>query len=97
MAQPIEEPSQQLANLTVKSSFCEHAMERMTEKFGESWKDASKKVSYKWGSVGNQPKEGDEAELFVIQRLASKELCELLGGPVYLISGIYYIYYIGLF
>ena len=87
MAQPIEELSEQLANLTVKPSFCEHAMERMTEKFGESWKDASKKVSYKWGSVGNQPKEGDEAELFVIRRLASKKLCELLEESVYIISG----------
>ena len=57
MAQPIEELSQQLANLTVKPSFCEHAMERMTEKFGESWKakDTSEKVSYKRGSVGGQP------------------------------------------
>ena len=66
MAGPVDELTRELTTLTVKPSFFEHACDSMTQKFGESWRDASTKVSYKWGNVGNQPKEGDEAECEVI-------------------------------
>ena len=89
MAEPIDELTKELTTLTVTPSFSEHACDSMTQKFGESWRDASTKVSYKWGNVGNQPKEGDEAEREVIRHLSSQRFCELLGEPVYIISGKY--------
>ena len=91
MAEPIvddiDELTKELTKLTVNKNFLEHACERMTETFGESWRDASKKASYKWRNMGDPPKEGDEAEHDVIRSLTSKKVCELLGEPVYIISG----------
>ena len=87
MDDPVDELIKGLSILTLLSGFFEHACERMTQKFGETWRDASKKVSYKWGTVGEQGKNGDEAEGYVINQLSSKKMCKLLGEPVYILSG----------
>ena len=87
MAEPIDMLIKELTQLTVSNGFLDVACERMTKEFGESWRDASRKVSYKWGTLSSQPKEGDEAEREVIRHLASEKMCELLGEPVYIISG----------
>ena len=87
MDDPVDKVIKGLSILTLLSGFFEHACERMTQKFGETWRDASKKVSYKWGTVGEQHKKGDEAEGYVINQLSSKEMCKLLGEPVYMLSG----------
>ena len=83
----VDELTKGVSNLTLLSGFFEHACDGMTQKFGEIWRDASKKVSYKWGTMGIQPKKGDEAERYVINQLSSKKMCELLEEPVYVISG----------
>lgn len=82
----------ELARLTLGStkgkSFVENAMERVTEKFGsEDWKDPTKMVSYRWDSPSSREKSGDFAEEATLKILGSKEFCELLSEPVYLISG----------
>lgn len=89
MAEPmdIDMLTKELTQLTVSNRFLDDACDRMTKEFGGRWRDASTKVSYKWGTVSNQAKEGDEAERDVIRHLASERMCELLGEPVYIISG----------
>ena len=87
MVDPVDELTKELGNLTLLSGFFEHACDGMTQKFGGSWMDPSKKVSYKWGTVCGQAKRGDEAERYVVNRLSSKEMCKLLEEPVYMISG----------
>ena len=87
MVDPVDELTKELSNLTLLSGFFEHACAGMTQKFGETWMDPSKKVSYKWGTVCDQTKQGDEAELYVVDQLSSKEMCKLLDEPVYMISG----------
>ena len=79
--------SENLAKLTLSDGFLENACERMTRRFGEAWRDLSKVISYKWGTVNKKPKSGDEAERFVVNQLASGELSEMLQEPVYIISG----------
>ena len=87
MDDPVDEVTKGLANLTLLSGFFEHACDGMTQKFSETWRDPSKKVSYKWGNVCDQTKRGDEAERYVVNQLSSKKMCELLEEPVYMISG----------
>ena len=87
MAEGGDQLSENLAKLTLSEGFLENACERMTQRFGEAWRDLSKVISYKWGTVNKKPKSGDEAERFVVNQLASRELPEMLQEPVYIISG----------
>ena len=76
-----------LSVLTLLAGFFQTCYDRMTKQFGENWSDASQRKAYMWGSEGNPPKDGDEAERKVIECLTSKKLCDLLEEPVYVISG----------
>ena len=87
MAEGGDQLSENLAKLTLSDGFLENACERMTQRFCEAWRDLSKVISYKWGTVNKKPKSGDEAERFVVNQLASRELSEMLQEPVYIISG----------
>ena len=73
--------------LTLLAGFFQTCYDRMTKQFGESWSDVSQREAFMWGSEGNPPKDGDEAERKVIECLTSKKLCDLLEEPVYVISG----------
>ena len=86
-AEGVDQLPENLAKLTLSDGFLENACERMTQRFGEAWRDLSKVIPYKWGTVNKKPKSGDEAERFVVNQLASRELSEMLQEPVYIISG----------
>ena len=87
MAEGGDQLSENLAKLTLSDGFLENACERMTQRFDEAWRDLSKVIPYKWGTVNKKPKSGDEAKRFVVNQLASRELSEMLQEPVYIISG----------
>ena len=82
----------QMAHLTLGTTcgqtFVEFAVGNGAILFGdENWKDPSIKVPRICKSHTLKPKEGDEAEDFVFNFLTQRELCTLLGEPVYVISG----------
>ena len=70
-------------------SFVENAVDMVTKTFGcRDWIDNLLKfVSYKWSTPSLREKFGDQAEETVLKRFGSAKFCELLGEPVYIISG----------
>ena len=86
-----DQTTQQIAKLTLgkthNRSFLESAQEKATQQFGDDWKDPTKKVAYRWENPRLSDKFGDKAENATLDCLSQPEFCELLGEPVYLISG----------
>ena len=73
---------------TGRKPFVENAVERVNKRFqGTRWTDISNKRSYQWNSPRLSEKIGDAAEKATLKCLGSKKFCELIGEPIYLISG----------
>ena len=85
----------QMARLTLGSTggqrFVDFAVNHTTTELlrSEDWKDPSLNVPYICKSTAINEKLGDRAENFVFDFLSKKALCNLLGEPVYVISGRY--------
>ena len=78
---------------TGSKTFVEYAIDRVNEAFGSSdWKeniDACK--AYKWSVPSLGGKIGDYAEIATFSCLGSQKFCQLLGEPIYLLSGVKYL------
>ena len=87
----IEEIENGFARITLGPTqgrtFLECASERVTQCFGEQWKDRTKKVAYRWPSSNLGEMFVDDAEEVTLKSFCDPRFCELLGEPVYVISG----------
>ena len=76
------------SRLAFEPNFLKSAFDRVTQKFrSEDWKDPTKMKAYLWECPTLDEKFGDQAEKWTIEFLSKPELIQLLGEPVYLISG----------
>ena len=73
---------------TAGLTFVQSAIDHVKEAFGsDQWRDATRNVPYTWKSPVLEENDGDQAEEDVFNFLSQQKLCDMLGEPVYLISG----------
>ena len=89
-----DEITAKLVKLKLGESFLEKACDSVDEVFGPQWRDETKPRPYEWRAPSGSEKLGDEAEEMVMRALGRRQFCELLGEPVYIISGENFIYFL---
>ena len=87
-----DEITAKLVKLKLGESFLEKACDSVDEVFGPQWRDETKPRPYEWRAPSGSEKLGDEAEEMVMRALGRRQFCELLGEPVYIISGENFIF-----
>ena len=69
-------------------SYAMEASKQMDAEFGEDWRNVNKFQAYiKESEQCQNKKVGDEAEKVLIDKLKSKNLCQKLGEPLYILRG----------